>query len=366
MQRNCVISFFNTPSGLFSWWDQLSLSLTTMLAELGCDHIVYFRSFTENSVYSPAERRVATNADLNDSNWVTQNLQPICLAYSKVIIHTHSHYPPLKVKSVLQSGRIVWCATEHRIGNSSEFLIKQLIRKSMRKIGYFPQYFIGVSNAVKMRNSSMYGKENQFTILNGIKIPEFLPQHIPFNRPAKNALYVGRLDPKKGIWNLIKAFEIINRHHPELALTLTVVGGGVIWQELVDYINKHQLGSIINLVGYKTDPSPFYSQADFVVIPTVIQEAMSLTSLEARLHGTPTLYANCGGLPETQIDGLTGMMLSGTGPEELAANIIRYVSDVPLQQHVIQHCRTGIENFAEHRMVTEYRDFYQYVYSELS
>ena len=69
--------------------------------------------------------------------------------------------------------------------------------------------------------------------------------------------------------------------------------------------------------------------ADIYVQPSK-SEGCSFTVAEAMLLGRPVVVTPCGGLPEQVVDGRTGVVAGGTGPEELAAAISVFVNDKKL------------------------------------
>ena len=110
-------------------------------------------------------------------------------------------------------------------------------------------------------------------------------------------------------------------------------------------------------MGYQPDPTPFYQEADFNIIPTIIKEACPLVSLEARSLGLPILYTNSGGLPETV--GLAGKPLRGTSPQEIATSIIEFCDNEEQYFQLLDNVKTDLDYFTMTRMTDEYVKFYR-------
>jgi len=128
--------------------------------------------------------------------------------------------------------------TEQRIGSTTAPKWKMYIREIMRQFKLGPKYIICVSDAVEQRNRQLFGR-NTKRIHNGItfsKVNYFTPTTTSTN-PTK-ALYVGRLDPKKGIWNLVYAMKILTNKDNDTKIQLCIVGGGSQLDTLQEYIRK--------------------------------------------------------------------------------------------------------------------------------
>jgi glycosyltransferase involved in cell wall biosynthesis len=75
-----------------------------------------------------------------------------------------------------------------------------------------------------------------------------------------------------------------------------------------------------------------YRAADICLVPTIAQDALSITSVEAMAAGRPVVASRIGGLPYTVADGLTGLLFDPGNPFDLAEKIGRLLDDPPLRQ----------------------------------
>lgn len=351
-----VFSFFNTVSGSYSWWDTFPNEITKKLHKKGIEHKCFYRGFTDNSIYQIEEQKA-----VKATSWLwLLSIYSLTKDYDTVIFHTHSYYPPLKLYllTLFKKNRI-WVITEHRLGDGSPPKYKMLIRTLLRKLKLMPKIVIAVSDAVFKRNKLLYG-DAVIRIHNGIELKNN-NSSLKTNE-AKIALYVGRLDPKKGIWSLIKAFDRLINHHHKYDLKLHVVGGGALLNELKSYTVLHKLTNNIIFHGYQKNPGKYYAEADFQIIPTIVQEACPLVALEARSYNLPILYANRGGLPETV--GRGGVPLLGLTPELIAQSIINLSEKTDDYKNLLNVGSDGIEYFSINRMTDEYVEFYRKMFRE--
>jgi glycosyltransferase involved in cell wall biosynthesis len=89
-------------------------------------------------------------------------------------------------------------------------------------------------------------------------------------------------------------------------------------------------------VGWRSqDELPvYYRAADICLVPTVAQDALSISSVEAMAAGRPVVASRIGGLPFTVSDGLTGLLFEAGNPWDLAEKIARLLDDPGLRREM--------------------------------
>ncbi len=85
--------------------------------------------------------------------------------------------------------------------------------------------------------------------------------------------------------------------------------------------------------------------ADVLVMPTVAQEALGRTAVEAMAAGRPVIASRLGGLPFTVIDGATGLLCEPGNAEDLARKIECLLDGAELRQRLGE---AGRRRFEEH------------------
>jgi len=108
-------------------------------------------------------------------------------------------------------------------------------------------------------------------------------------------LYVGGLVPRKGIYELLKAWKKFASHQQSNAITLLLVGEGQQREELEQYRESNKLNNVRFVGEIDYDKlAPFYEAADVFVIPT-LSDNWSLVVPEAMAYGLPILCSKYNG-----------------------------------------------------------------------
>lgn len=132
-----------------------------------------------------------------------------------------------------------------------------------------------------------------------------------------NFLFVGRLVYYKGCSVLIDAFAKL-----KIDATLTIVGDGVLKEELMHQTEAQGVRNQVAFLGHVSDEKirACMEEADVFVLPSVERsEAFGLVQLEAMAYGKPVINTNLpSGVPEVGIHGVTGLTVEPGDAEGLS------------------------------------------------
>jgi len=144
---------------------------------------------------------------------------------------------------------------------------------------------------------------------------------------GRTILYVGRIEPLKGVDRLVKAMAYLNNGHGP---RLVVIGGEGssryerAVQQLPQELHIKDSVSFMGLVTQEALPR-FYSAADVCVVPSYY-ESFGLVALESLACGTPVVTTRTGGAESFIKDGETGYIVADNSPRQLARRIGRLLS----------------------------------------
>ncbi|HEX2569633.1 MAG TPA: glycosyltransferase family 4 protein [Polyangia bacterium] len=160
---------------------------------------------------------------------------------------------------------------------------------------------------------------------------------------------VGKLAPIKGFDVLLRALPAVFERAP--ALHVVLAGAGPQREELLELARAGGFADRLHLVGFVAEVREVLEAIDIYVQPSR-REAHPLALLEAGALGLPTVASTAGGMPETLIDGQTGLLAPVEDVEALARALITLVSDAALRERLGQAARARVSTeFSHERMV---------------
>jgi D-inositol-3-phosphate glycosyltransferase len=149
----------------------------------------------------------------------------------------------------------------------------------------------------------------------------------------KAALFVGRIEPLKGVDTLLRAMAILKRDCRSFICPdyLIIIGGdpGGEEEKLSDEMARLQslscsldLEDMVIFLGKRgQDTLPYYYSAAEVVVMPSHYESFGIVALEAMACGTPVIASRVGGLAHLVKDGETGFNVPAQDPDALAEKL---------------------------------------------
>jgi len=184
----------------------------------------------------------------------------------------------------------------------------------------------------------------------GVDLSRFYPipkdeakEYIGIPPCERMLLFVGRIEPLKGLDVLFKAIALMRQNGlwERTPFCLAVIGGnedgepenrGSEQERLSALRSEYGLDDLVAFLGKKSqDTLPYYySAAEIVVVPSHY-ESFGMVALEAMACGTPVVASNVGGLAYLVQNGSTGFTVPVDEPQLLVECIAKLLSDSELR-----------------------------------
>ena len=136
-------------------------------------------------------------------------------------------------------------------------------------------------------------------------------------------------------------------------------------EEMERIVRENRLEQNVRLLGGQGPEAirDLYRLSDIVLVPSVhsenVEEATSLSALEAMASGRPLIAGNVGGLAEMVVDGETGLLVPADA-EALAAAILRLASDPGFGARMARAAREYVvQNHSHLRAAAAYAEVYR-------
>ncbi len=158
-----------------------------------------------------------------------------------------------------------------------------------------------------------------------------------------NLLYVGRLEPEKGLSYLIRA--VASLHGAHIRLHLNIVGEGAQEHELKALVNMQGLKSVVTFHGYCPlggKLAEHYRRAHLFVLPS-LTEGIPKVIIEAIAFGTPVIATQVGSIPSLIQHRKNGWLVKAGSSEALIAAIREAADSTALREAVRQEARRDVE-----------------------
>lgn len=195
---------------------------------------------------------------------------------------------------------------------------------------------LAVSEAAAAYHADALGvPRGRFTIVpNGVEVARFadaepLPNVADPSRPT--LLFVGRLEPRKGLVNLVRAFTLLKSRHPDLRLL--VVGEGSEREHCQSLLPARLRADVVFLGRLGNEDLPgVFAACDLFVSPAVGGESFGIVLLEAMAAGRAVVASDIPGYRSVMTDGRQGRLVPPGEPAPLA-EAIGVMIDNPALRH---------------------------------
>jgi glycosyltransferase involved in cell wall biosynthesis len=224
----------------------------------------------------------------------------------------------------------------YELVNSGLLSFKNLIRldylaNTFLPVGFFSRT-LSLADKIICWSKFMQKKLKALGVLNTCIIPpgvNFERFRVKENNVDRNFtfLYLGYLASARGVADLLKAFELVNRKWP--STKLIIAHTGLHLSEQSKFLNKiigRRSRRNIEITGFVTNISEIINKANVAVLPfrTVLGYSQPpLTVLEALAHGRPVITTSVGCLPELVQNGFNGFCIRPRNPYELAYAMLK-------------------------------------------
>jgi len=270
---------------------------------------------------------------------------------------------------------------KNQVARSKEQRETQLRVETEREIMSFADRLIAANPLEKAQMIWLYGADPAKidVIPCGVDLKLFHPiprdeakAYLEMPQDHTMVLFVGRIEPLKGIDVLIEAMALLLKDKDELSdkVCLCIIGGDP--DADADTLNREisrlqrmretlGIANVVTFLGKRTqDTLPYhYSAAEVCVVPSHY-ESFGMVALEAMACGTPVIASKVGGLTFTVRDGRTGFLVPSDDPRALADQLSLLLTDGNLRrtmgQQAVQLSERYSWSIVAGQVVAAYRD----------
>lgn len=274
------------------------------------------------------------------------------------IIHFHEPLMPALPITVLRASKTCNVGTFHAYAQSHRayYYGRRLVRRYFRKL----HGLITVSEPAREFVSQYFAGDYR-VIPNGVEVERFGTVRAPFRelRDGKlNILFVGRLEQRKGLGVLLRAYVQLRQRVPDLRLI--VVGEGRMRRGYERFILENGIPDIVMAGHIGADElARYYQSADIFCAPNTGKESFGIVLLEAMAAGLPVVASDIPGFAQLIRSGRQGILVRRDDPYSLTSALNLLVQDKDLRRRLGEEGRRNVETYAWGRVTDQVLDVYE-------
>jgi phosphatidylinositol alpha-mannosyltransferase len=272
------------------------------------------------------------------------------------VLHFHEPFVPFLSPTVLDQSKTVNIATFHAFG------------------GFSPSYWIGkrfagrladrldgriaVSGAARHFISRYFPGEYEI-IPNGVDLGRFTDAE-PYENlrdGTLNILFIGRLEERKGLIHLLKAYHRLRKR--KVDARLLVAGAGPKLREYKRFVGLRGIRDV-EFLGRVSDDEKvrYFASADIFCAPNTGQESFGIVLLEAMAAGVPIVASDIHGFKRVVERNVQGLLVEPRNPRALAAALYALARDADLRHELGDAGRARAPEFSWERVTERIVDYY--------
>ena len=301
-----------------------------------------------------------STARITLSMWLTHRVRQILREEQFDVIHIHEPLMPALPLTVLRCSETINIGTFHAHGQSYAsnlgYLVgKTIVRRRVRKL----HGRIAVSSTARRFVENYFPGEYSI-IPNGIDLEWWQRPVKPVERFADgrpNILFLGRLENRKGLKYLIRAFEQVRREIPRARLI--VAGDGRLRAGFERYVWSHDLEGDVFFTGFiQPDERPrYFATADVYCAPSTGQESFGIVLLEAMACGRAIIASNIDGYREVVTNRREGLLVPVRDSDSLASALVELLASPSRRQELAEEGLRTVQEYSWDKVARHILDY---------
>ncbi|MCK7590925.1 N-acetyl-alpha-D-glucosaminyl L-malate synthase BshA [Subsaxibacter sp. CAU 1640] len=219
-----------------------------------------------------------------------------------------------------------------------------------------------VSESLKEDTLRLFDIKNQIDVIpNFIDLSKYKTHFTDCQRELmareseKIITHISNFRKVKQIPDVVNVFYEIQKQMPA---KLMMVGEGPEKAGAEQLCKKLGIADKVVFFGNSNEIDKILCFSDLFLLPS-LTESFGLAALEAMASGVPVISSNTGGIPEVNIEGVSGFLSDVNDVEDMAKNAIHILSDNERLKEFKANAKQEAKKFDIHNIVPQYEALYE-------
>jgi len=219
-----------------------------------------------------------------------------------------------------------------------------------------------VSESLKEDTLRLFDIKNQIDVIpNFIDLSKYkshftdCQREIMARESEKIITHISNFRKVKQIPDVVNVFYEIQKQMPA---KLMMVGEGPEKAVAEQLCRKLGISDKVVFFGNSNEIDKILCFSDLFLLPS-LTESFGLAALEAMASGVPVISSNTGGIPEVNIEGVSGFLSDVNDVEDMAKNAIHILSDNERLKEFKANAKQEAKKFDIHNIVPQYEALYE-------
>ena len=223
-----------------------------------------------------------------------------------------------------------------------------------------------VSNDLKDTTNKLFNIKNDIQVIYNFidstkydKIHNQKCNRIAIAEPEEKILtHISNFRPVKRVEDVIEVFYRVQKKIPS---KLLLIGEGPDRLKAEKLVEKYKITERVLFLGNTSEVSKILCYTDVFLLPSQT-ESFGLAALEAMAAKAAVVSTNTGGLPEVNINGVTGYLSNLGDVDDMAKNAISILKDDTILAKFKENAREHTKRFSLENILPVYEDIYKSCY----
>ena len=275
------------------------------------------------------------------------------------VLHLHEPFMPALPLTVLRMSETANVATFHAFAKSNlgYYYGRPFFRPYLKRL----HRTIAVSRPASEFVRQYFPAAHPEIIPNGVDTETFRPDHTAIRHLRDgllNVLFVGRLEKRKGLRDLVLGFRELQERVG--GVRLLIVGDGPLRSTVENLVSEHRLQNVV-MAGYvPAEVLPrYYASADIACFPATGGESFGVVILEAMASGLPVVATEVPGYLSVVEAGVDALTVRPRHPVELGAALTVLARDPDLRARLARNGLAKARRYAWREIAVRVIDVYR-------